>query len=91
METLDFQDPVEGFRRQIFDLNTMLEIGKTLNASLSLRDVLDIIILTCSGHFHASDAILLLSSEEGGGRIIFPTLRKMIKLHSDQPIHSFTI
>jgi diguanylate cyclase (GGDEF)-like protein len=66
METLDYQDPVEEFKRQVFDLNTMLEIGKTLNASLSLRDVLDIIILTCSGHFHASDAILLLSSEEGG-------------------------
>jgi diguanylate cyclase (GGDEF)-like protein len=43
----------------------MLEIGKTLNASLSLSDVLEIVILTCSGHFHTSNAHLLLPIEKG--------------------------
>jgi len=65
METLDFDETKEEFKRRIFDLTTMLEIGRTLNTSLSLSDVLDIIILTCNGHFHASDAMILLPSEEG--------------------------
>ncbi|RKX99587.1 MAG: hypothetical protein DRP54_07015, partial [Spirochaetes bacterium] len=64
METLEVEDSFEEFRKQIFDLTTMLEIGKTLNASLSLTDVMDIIILTCKGHFHASEAIILLSEDE---------------------------
>lgn len=63
MEKLDLVQAIDTFKRQIFDLNTMLEIGKTLNASLSLKDVLDIIVLTCSGHFHSSDAIILLSND----------------------------
>jgi len=64
LETLDYEESIDDFKRRIFDLNTMLDIGKTLNASLSLEDVLDIIILTCSGHFHSSDAIILLYSEK---------------------------
>lgn len=71
METLDYEESIDDFRRQVFDLTTMLEIGKTLNASLSLDDVLDIIILTCSGHFHASAAHLLLPVEKDG-QIYFP-------------------
>ena len=66
METLDYEESIDDIRRQVFDLTTMLEIGKTLNASLSLDDVLDIIILTCSGHFHASAAHLLLPIERDG-------------------------
>lgn len=63
METLDFEETIDDYKRRIFDLNTMLELGKTLNASLSLKDVLDIVILTCNGHFHSSDAIILLSTD----------------------------
>lgn len=66
METLDYEETIDDIRRQVFDLTSMLEIGKTLNASLSLDDVLDIIILTCSGHFHASAAHLLLPVEKDG-------------------------
>ncbi len=66
METLDFNENTEENKRLIFDLTTMLEIGKTLNSSLSLNDVLDIIVLTCSGHFHASDAFVILSTEHEG-------------------------
>jgi len=66
METLDFDEAADHDKRLIFDLTTMLEIGKTLNSSLSLGDVLDIVILTCSGHFHASDTVILLSSEKSG-------------------------
>jgi len=64
METLYFDEPIDDYKKKIFDLTTMLEIGKTLNASLSLDDVLGIIILTCNGHFHSSDSIILLSDEE---------------------------
>lgn len=66
MEEFDFSKSVEEYKRLVFNLSTMLEIGKTLNMSLSLLDVLDIIILTCRGHFHASDAIILLPVEEKG-------------------------
>jgi diguanylate cyclase (GGDEF)-like protein len=66
METLDYEESIDDVHRQVFDLTTMLEIGKTLNVSLSLDDVLDIIILTCSGHFHASAAHLLLPVERRG-------------------------
>lgn len=62
MEIIDFEETFDDYKRRIFDLNTMLEIGKTLNASLSLKDVLDIIVLTCNGHFHSSDAIILLAT-----------------------------
>jgi diguanylate cyclase (GGDEF)-like protein len=86
METLDYEESIEDFRRQIFDLNTMLEIGKTLNASLSLRDVLDIVVLTCSGHFHASDVHLLLP-EERGGQVFFnyPPDGEDIEIGSSHP------
>lgn len=70
METLEVEDSFEEFRKQILDLNTMLEIGKTLNASLSITDIMDIIILTCQGHFHASEAIILLSEDESNNRFI---------------------
>ena len=63
METLDFEETIYDYKRRIFDLNTMLDLGKTLNASLSLKDVLDIIVLTCNGHFHSSDAIILLETD----------------------------
>jgi len=66
METLDFNENTDGNKRRILDLTTMLEIGKTLNSSLSLNDVFDIIILTCSGHLHASDAFVILSTEHEG-------------------------
>jgi diguanylate cyclase (GGDEF)-like protein len=66
MEILDYSEGPEDTKRLIFDLTTMLDIGKTLNSSLSLGDVLDIIILTCNGHFHASDAVILLSVEKNG-------------------------
>ncbi len=66
METYNYYDSKEDFKKQLLDLNTMLEIGKTLNAaSLSLKNVLDIVILTCYGHFHSSDAIILLSIDKG--------------------------
>ena len=66
MEELEYISPGDDYKRQILDLHSMLEIGKTLNAaSLSLKNVLDIVILTCYGHFHSQDAIILLSMEEG--------------------------
>jgi diguanylate cyclase (GGDEF)-like protein len=64
MEILDYDENQESQKRLIFDLTTMLDIAKTLNSSLSLDDVLDIIILTCNGHFHASDAVILLTVEK---------------------------
>ncbi len=66
MEILDYSEGSENSRRLIFDLTTLLDIGKTLNSSLSLDDVLGIITLTCNGHFHASDAVILLSVEKNG-------------------------
>jgi len=63
VETLDYEDTIEDYKRQIFDLTTMLEIGKTILSSLSLKDVLDILVLTCSGHFHSSDALVLLADD----------------------------
>ena len=71
METLDFDDNESKYKKQIFDLKTLLEIGKTLNASLSLNDVLNIVVLTCSGHFHASDALILLPVEKEEGSTVF--------------------
>ena len=66
MEELDYIAPEEDYKKQLLDLNSMLEIGKTLNAaSLSLKNVLDIVILTCYGHFHSEDASMLLSMEDG--------------------------
>ncbi len=67
METLGFNEQEENYKKQIFDLKTLLEIGKTLNASLSLNDVLNIVVLTCNGHFHASGAIILLPAEKDDG------------------------
>jgi diguanylate cyclase (GGDEF)-like protein len=66
METLDYEETPEDHRRQIFDLTTMLDIGRTVNSTLSLNDISDIIKLTCSGHFHASEVKLLLPSERNG-------------------------
>ena len=65
MELPEYHEPGDDYKRQILDLHSMLEIGKTLNAaSLSLKNVLDIVILTCYGHFHSQDAVILLSTEE---------------------------
>jgi len=68
METLDYNESDDEYKKQIFDLNTILNIGKTLNSSLSLKNVLDIVVLTCSGHFHSSDALILLSSEDADNK-----------------------
>ncbi|MBN2325387.1 MAG: sensor domain-containing diguanylate cyclase [Spirochaetes bacterium] len=66
MEPQERKETGDDFKKQILDLHSMLEIGKTLNAaSLSLKNVLDIVILTCYGHFHSQDAVILLSTEEG--------------------------
>jgi diguanylate cyclase (GGDEF)-like protein len=90
METLDYEETADDFRRQIFDLTTMLEIGKTLNASLSLSDVLDIVKLTCSGHFHASDVHLLLPEERNGQEFFDYTSGKMkIEIGPDHPLLHF--
>jgi diguanylate cyclase (GGDEF)-like protein len=65
MEEPDYIYQDDPYKKQILDLHSMLEIGKTLNAaSLSLKNVLDIVILTCYGHFHSQDACMLLSMEE---------------------------
>ncbi|MFW6138980.1 MAG: diguanylate cyclase [Spirochaetota bacterium] len=82
MNSLNNNGSIEDYRRQVFDLNTMLEIGKTLNASLSLNDVLDIVILTCNGHFHSSDAIIFLSVEKNN-RIVFVNQSKKIDITID--------
>jgi len=66
VETLDFEDTIDDYKRQIFDLTNMLDLGKTLNASLSLEDVLDNVVLFCNGHFHASDAVILLETDNKG-------------------------
>jgi diguanylate cyclase (GGDEF)-like protein len=66
METLGHEGIPDDYRRQIFDLTTMLDIGKTVNSTLSLNDISDIIKLTCSGHFHASEVKLLLPTEKKG-------------------------
>ena len=66
VETLDFEDTIDDYKRQIFDLTNMLDLGKTLNASLSLEDVLDNVVLFCNGHFHASDAVILLETDKKG-------------------------
>jgi diguanylate cyclase (GGDEF)-like protein len=66
MEPQEYHEPSGEYKKQILDLHSMLEIGKTLNAaSLSLKNVLDIVILTCYGHFHSQDAVILLSTEDG--------------------------
>lgn len=88
MEELGSSESVKEYKKLVFNLTTMLEIGKTLNMSLSLSDVLDIIILTCSGHFHASDAVMLLETEEKGQSFfIYRTVNNGI---SFGPSHPFT-
>lgn len=90
METLDYEESIDDYKRRIFDLNTMLDIGKTLNASLSLEDVLDIITLTCGGHFHSSDAIILLYSEKGNRpHFIYNTEEEAISIESSDPLIKF--
>ena len=90
METLDYEESIDDFKRRIFDLNTMLDIGKTLNASLSLEDVLDIIILTCSGHFHSSDAIILLYSEKSNTpQFIYNTEEEVMSIECSDPLIKF--
>jgi diguanylate cyclase (GGDEF)-like protein len=90
METLDYEETADDYRRQIFDLTTMLEIGKTLNASLSLSDVLDIVKLTCNGHFHASDVYLMLPEERNGQEYFSYTSGDMnIELGPDHPLLQF--
>jgi diguanylate cyclase (GGDEF)-like protein len=87
METLDYEETIDDIKRQVFDLTTMLEIGKTLNASLSLNDVLDIIILTCSGHFHASAAHLLLPVEKDGQLFFsYPPDSKEMQFDANHPL-----
>jgi diguanylate cyclase (GGDEF)-like protein len=90
METLDYEETIDDVRRQVFDLTTMLEIGKTLNASLSLDDVLDIIILTCSGHFHASAAHLLLPVEKDGQSFFsYPSDSDEMRLDTNHPLITY--
>jgi diguanylate cyclase (GGDEF)-like protein len=87
METLDYDETIDDIRRQVFDLTTMLEIGKTLNASLSLNDVLDIIVLTCSGHFHASAAHLLMPVEKDGQLFFsYPPNSEEIQFDTNHPL-----
>jgi diguanylate cyclase (GGDEF)-like protein len=64
VETLDYDETAPDNKRRIFDLKTMIDIGKTLNASLSLNDVLDIVVLTCKGHFHSSECVIFLASDD---------------------------
>jgi len=90
METLDFNECTDKNKRLIFDLTTMLEIGKTLNSSLSLNDVLDIIILTCNGHFHASDAFVILSTElEGQAYFSYKTQTSNVLFGPTHPLIRF--
>jgi diguanylate cyclase (GGDEF)-like protein len=86
METLDYEETTEDFKRQIFDLNTMLEIGKTILSNLSLKDVLDIVLLTCGGHFHSSDTIILLADgHEEQSRFIWAGDKERIVIGSNDP------
>jgi diguanylate cyclase (GGDEF)-like protein len=95
LETLDFEETIDDYKRRIFDLTTMLELGKTLNASLSLKDVLDIVVLTCNGHFHASDAVILLETEKketpffeshsSAEKILIKTSDPFVKYISENP------
>ncbi len=90
METLGFNEQEENYKKQIFDLKTLLEIGKTLNASLSLNDVLNIVVLTCNGHFHASDAIILLASKKNDKEMfISKTEGEYIELDITAPFIKF--
>jgi len=90
METLDFDETADEFRRQIFDLTTMLDIGKTLSASLSLSDISDIIKLTCSGHFHASDVNLILPVENAGQTFFnYPTEKDEMMFGPNHPLMQF--
>ena len=90
LETLDFEETIDDYKKQIFDLNTMLEIGKTLNASLSLKDVLDIIVLTCNGHFHSSDAVILLSTDgKDQPYFEYASEKKNIRILSSDPFIHF--
>jgi diguanylate cyclase (GGDEF)-like protein len=90
METLDYEETTEDLNRRIFDLNTMLEIGKTILSNLSLKDVLDIVLLTCGGHFHSSDAIILIL-EDGAEqqRFIWTGEKERIVVDSSDPFVRF--
>jgi diguanylate cyclase (GGDEF)-like protein len=86
METLDYEETTEDFKRQIFDLNTMLEIGKTILSNLSLKDVLDIVLLTCGGHFHSSDAIILLADDHAEQqRFLWAGEKERVVIDSSDP------
>jgi diguanylate cyclase (GGDEF)-like protein len=86
METLDYEETTEDFKRQIFDLNTMLDIGKTILSNLSLKDVLDIVLLTCGGHFHSSDTIILLADDhEEQPRFLWRGDKERIEIGSADP------
>jgi diguanylate cyclase (GGDEF)-like protein len=79
------------YKKQILDLNMLLEIGKTLNAaSLSLKNVLDIVILTTYGHFHSSDATILLSHEEDEKTYFVGQVEeKQISIESSGPLEEY--
>lgn len=91
MELPEYHEPGDDYKRRILDLHSMLEIGKTLNAaSLSLKNVLDIVILTCYGHFHSQDAVILLSTEEGEKtRFTGRAEEKIISVELTNPLESF--
>jgi diguanylate cyclase (GGDEF)-like protein len=90
METLDYEETTEDFKRQIFDLNTMLEIGMTILSNLSLKDVLDIVLLTCGGHFHSSDAIILLADDhEEQPRFLWTGEKDRIVIDSSDPFFRY--
>jgi len=91
MDKMDHVDAEDYYKKQILDLNMMLEIGKTLNAaSLSLQNVLDIVILTTYGHFHSSDATILLSLEENEKTFFIGEVEeKKISIESSTPLEIF--
>ncbi|UCB45959.1 MAG: sensor domain-containing diguanylate cyclase [Spirochaetota bacterium] len=91
MDETDHLDTEDHYKKQILDLNMMLEIGKTLNAaSLSLKNVLDIVILTTYGHFHSADSTILLSLEEDDKTFFTGEVEeKRISLSSSTPLESF--
>jgi diguanylate cyclase (GGDEF)-like protein len=90
METLDYEETTEDFKRQVFDLNTMLEIGKTILSNLSLKDVLDIVLLTCGGHFHSSDAIILLADDHAEQlRFLWAGEKERVVIDSSDPFIQF--
>ncbi len=67
---LELEETSSALDRKIHDMNTLFEIGKEINSSLDIDELLEIIILTCMGQMGLSHIAVMTADNENNNFIL---------------------